>query len=466
MNFIQYTKEILDKVDNFLDSIEDNLHAMSNPKKTKEVVVKEVSENKEDNFFICNNEINSTEGFLTILKDNGYKNGIKYEYKNKKHLKIIEDTWKVWFPDGYNKIDEKLNKIKIKNDEQLIFAIPGCDNVVSKYNVCKTLYDFYGKDKAMKIIPESFLLDKKEDLKFLKEGERFILKKKVQRKEGLKITSDIKEVKLAYKDDYLIAQKLIKPFLINGRKVNLRIYVMVVLHNDKLELYVNDYGSCIYTKDKYDEKSDDFEHNITSYKMELDVYDDNPLTLEQFRTYLNDNNIDSNDFFNKINNNLSLFIMSMKDQLGNNKFKKNKCVQIFGVDFIIDENMNPYLLEWNKGPDMKPRVKMLYNPNITNEIITKINKLTTKLVGSLEYDEKLKIIKETYKDLYSGYPKPKKYKDILSEINDFLNKEKKLKSYPSGYISGTGLKIQQDSLSMLGLIDKKENNGFKKIIEI
>ena len=28
---------------------------------------------------------------------------------------------------------------------------------------------------------------------------------------------------------------------------------------------------------------------------------------------------------------------------------------MFGVDIILDENLHPYILEMNKGPDMKPK---------------------------------------------------------------------------------------------------------------
>jgi hypothetical protein len=29
--------------------------------------------------------------------------------------------------------------------------------------------------------------------------------------------------------------------------------------------------------------------------------------------------------------------------------------QLFGADVIVDKNLHPYLLEFNKGPDMSPR---------------------------------------------------------------------------------------------------------------
>ena len=35
--------------------------------------------------------------------------------------------------------------------------------------------------------------------------------------------------------------------------------------------------------------------------------------------------------------------------------KNTTCFQLFGADVIFDTNLHPYLLEFNKGPDMSPR---------------------------------------------------------------------------------------------------------------
>ena len=35
--------------------------------------------------------------------------------------------------------------------------------------------------------------------------------------------------------------------------------------------------------------------------------------------------------------------------------KNTLCFQHFGADVVFDNNFNPYLLEFNKGPDMSPK---------------------------------------------------------------------------------------------------------------
>jgi len=427
-------------------------------KEAKKKRLKDIEEEKLDESprYKCDYPSMSVKGYVDLLSKGGYKKSI--------------EKWNIWFPEGYNNIDTKIKDIKIDNDEQIIFTIPGCDNIVSKYNVWKSLYDYYGREKSIQIVPESFLLDKKEDIKIIDnqpEGTKFILKKKKQRKEGLLITSDIDVVKGGYKDDYLIAQRLIKPFLVNNRKVNLRVYLMVTLHNDKLVAYVSKFGSCIYTKDEYDDNSDSFETNVTSYKMSLDVYEKNPLSFEQLKTYLKDNGYDPNIIFDKIKETFILFLKAMKSQLGEKRFNKNLCSQVFGVDFIVDEQLNPLLLECNKGPEMKPKITSLYEPEeATEDMINNIEKLKEILLNGATDIEKIRSIKESYKELYKDYPKTLHNDVILEKIEKFYKEEQELNSYPSGYRTGNGLKVQKDTLDILGIIEGNENNGFEKILEL
>jgi hypothetical protein len=312
-------------------------------------------------------------------------------------------------------------------------------------------------------------LDNKKDVLSLlsdlsnKNIDKVILKSKKQRKEGLKITSDIDFVSKAYKDDYLVAQELIDPLLVNNRKVNLRIYMMLEMYQHSINVYLNKVGSCIYTKNEHDSESYKFEDVITSYKVGLDVYDDNPLTLEQLRTYLNDNNIDYEKVFNGINRNVSIFINTMKDQLDYDIFPDNKCVQVFGLDFVIDKNLNPLLLECNKGPDMKPRIITKELPDeddITDNMGDMIEDLQNYLSNCDDNVKKVKKVKESYIKLFKNYPKMLSYADIVENINKYYDNEKSLNSYPIGYISGNGLKVQYDTLSILELVDNKYNNGY------
>lgn len=199
--------------------------------------------------------------------------------------------------------------------------------------------------------------------------------------------------------------------------------------------------------------------------MDMDIYNDNPLTFEQLKTYLKDNGYDHDILFNKIKEKMSLFLTAMKEQLGYSRLKNNLCAQVFGLDFIINEDLDPLLLECNKGPEMKPKITTIDDPEeINDDMINMINNLKDLLISDNSDKEKIKNIKKCYTDLYKGYPKTISSDTLLEKIEDFYSEEKELESYPCGYKTGNGRKVQKDSLTVLGIIKDNENNGFEKIL--
>ena len=185
----------------------------------------------------------------------------------------------------------------------------------------------------------------------------YILKKNVQRKEGLKLTNNLHVIMTSVIDNYRVVQKyLTNLYLVNRRKVNLRIYLLIVIHNGYKIFYVSKLGKCIYTKKEYNDNNFDFESNITSYNLDMTVYKKNPRSLNELFQYVKNDSKDSNLLANNIYN----LMTKVSKCLSNNVFQSNNikntiCFQLFGGDVIFDNNLNTYLLEFNKGPDMIPR---------------------------------------------------------------------------------------------------------------
>jgi len=229
-------------------------------------------------------------------------------------------------------------------------------------------------------MPESYVLGDTEEIQVFmqdfneKDNSIYILKKNVQRKEGLKLTRDYNEILEAAKDDYRVAQKYITNlFLINGRKVNLRIYLLIVLKDNKTHFYVSNIGKCIYTNKKYDDNDLDFESNITSYNLDMTVYKDNPRNFDELRKYIDDN------VYNRPNAGAYLFkkidslMKKVSKCLANNIYQSKNIkgaitFQLFGCDVIFTDDLHPYLLEMNKGPDMSPRDEIDENMKSTVQI--------------------------------------------------------------------------------------------------
>ena len=86
------------------------------------------------------------------------------EVSNMRGLKKNNDDWFMYYPCGYTDAEDEIKKIEISNNDQKIFMIDGCDNLVSKFTLWDILNKTYGTEKASKLLPRSFLSYRKKDL--------------------------------------------------------------------------------------------------------------------------------------------------------------------------------------------------------------------------------------------------------------------------------------------------------------
>jgi hypothetical protein len=283
------------------------------------------------------------------------------------NIKNNNKRWNIYVPCGYNNVEQELLDIKINNNidnnKKYIFGINGCDNIVAKNYIWENLVKCYGRSGASELMPETFILYNDNDMELFKKSfssnNIYILKKNVQRKEGLKLTKNYNEIMDGLNDDYKVVQKYIRDlYLVNGRKVNLRIYLFIVIKDNKKYFYISNIGKCIYTKKKYNDKDLDFESNITSYHLDMSVYEQSPRYFSELIKYIDVNNGtgEGHKLFNRISEllkNISLCISNNIFQSEN--IKNSTTFQLFGIDVIFNNNLKPYLLEINKGPDMIPK---------------------------------------------------------------------------------------------------------------
>ena len=125
-----------------------------------------------------------------------------------------------------------------------------------------------------------------------------------------------------------------------------------------MNFYLCRKGKCIYTNKKYNDNDLDFESNITSYNLDMSVYNENPRNFDELKDYI-DNESGKNKgeyLFNKIELLMKKISLCLSKNLYQSKnIKGTVSFQLFGTDVIFDSKLNPFLLEMNKGPDMTPR---------------------------------------------------------------------------------------------------------------
>jgi len=297
-------------------------------------------------------------------------------------MNVINETknkfkYNLYLPCVYEDITEEYDKF-IEDNNGIYFLIDNTDIMVGKEYLYQNVYNKYGREKTISLMPESWILTDSDDyVRFKKEfnpNKIYIMKKNVQRQNGIKISNNLDEIIKNKEEDekndypFVIVQELLQdPYTISGRKINLRVYVLVVKNKNKTNLYVYSDGFMYYTAELFQKNSTDNKINITTGYIDRKVYQENPLTHNDFKSYLdsdrtytkteqkirdNNQNISKyvfNNIYNLITNIFSVFF----DNIGNSpKLFNNIKFQLFGCDVAIDENLNAKIMEINKGPDL------------------------------------------------------------------------------------------------------------------
>lgn len=317
--------------------------------------------------------ITSNEGFSSYYKCEKYKHNrpmenmiITNNINKNSNLKDAE----LYIPCTYTTAELELVE-NVFNEDQSIFAVSGCDNIVSKNYLWYLLEKNLGRSLASEIMPETYLLENEDDMRLFinryDKNKYYILKKNLQRKLGLLLTKDLNEIINSKKDNFLLVQEYLPEVLtINKRKLNIRLYFVIICYGDKFGCYLYNEGKCIYANKDYDYNSKDMESHVTSLDLDYDIYKNNPLTLNDLKKYMDNNSMNYETLWTNINTNLRHVSLSIKDHLCINKnLKNNLSFQIFGPDILVDSKFKPFLLEINKGPSMAA--------NIDREILIKNN---------------------------------------------------------------------------------------------
>lgn len=329
---------------------------------------------------------NNEEGMINIApvdKPEWSRNKCNY-YMNKTHKNVLsknnigenKEKWDFYFPCAYDHINDEIKSMPL-NPEGRYFIIDNADQITAKNLLWENIVNHHGLERAKLMSPETFVLSKQPDIDRLKNthypGKIYILKRNVQRQEGLKITDDINEITMD-KSKYILAQELLQdPYTIGGRKINLRVYVLVVCKGNSMDIYVYNNGFMYYTKDEFKKGSKDDGPNITTGYVERWVYKVNPLTHTDFKAYLDDKSrkivfpiekslrsqglLLSNVVFSRIKRLMADIFVSFKGKIcrPGKKLCDNITYQLFGADVAINDNLQPVIMEINKGPDLSPK---------------------------------------------------------------------------------------------------------------
>lgn len=296
--------------------------------------------------------------------------------------------WHLYLPCTYNFISREINNMPI-SDNGIYFIIDNIDEICSKKDLWLNIVGTYGLKTACELSPRTYVAGNVLDMELLMQnhvqGNIYIMKKNVQRQKGLHITNDAKYI-MDNRKNYVVVQDLLQnPYLINKRKINMRIYILVLCKRDKMDVYIFNNGFMYYTKEHFVKNNISDDVNITTGYVDRKIYKDNPLTHKDFMNYLDDPNrilnetekqlrtqspnndkVISNYLTYKIHRLMSDVFVCFKDKIGiNPKLHNNLKFQLFGADIGVSDMLIPQIIEVNKGPDLSSKderdKKLKYN---------------------------------------------------------------------------------------------------------
>lgn len=339
---------------------------------------------------MCNYGINGT------LKDELEKHNIQ---------ESMNDKFNLYFPCAYDDIDKELEEMP-QVDGAKYFIIEGGDLMVAKEWLWINVVSYYGLDITKTMMPNSYVLTNSVDLiRFDHEftnDKIYIMKKNIQRQEGLKITNDRNEIINSRKNGYVVVQELLQdPYLISGRKTNMRFYVLVMSLGNEINVHVYNDGFMYYTKDLFKKNSLETGPNITTGYIDRKIYKENPLTHDDLKKYLDSNRnnllqaekdirsqklLISDVYFTRIYDLLKNIFAAFNGKIClNNKFNKtNLTFQLFGVDIAMSDTLNPTIMEINKGPDMGAKDKR--DSNLKHSVVRNVLNIIGAIDANDDYD--------------------------------------------------------------------------------
>ncbi|XP_050673994.1 tubulin monoglutamylase TTLL4-like isoform X2 [Leptidea sinapis] len=262
-------------------------------------------------------------------------------------------------------------------DGQKMNHFPGTFQIGRKDRLWRNLQKLankYGTDE-FGIMPTTYVLP--NDMKLLKHdwekyaanNEKWIIKPPASaRGTGIKVVS--RWVQIPKKRPVVVQRYVSKPYLINGSKFDLRLYVLLTsIHPLRIYLYKD--GLARFASVKYNDEvaslNDRYMH-LTNYSInrlsknytpneDFAACEGHKWTLQTLFQYLKtDRGVDTDALWDSIRDLVIKTIISGEASISSltkaNITSRYNCYELFGIDVLLDEDLKPWLLEVNISPSL------------------------------------------------------------------------------------------------------------------
>lgn len=262
-----------------------------------------------------------------------------------------------------------------------VYSIRSIDLLAHKGAMYAHLESTLSRDTLARHVPVTWVLTNDRDraklVRSFDPSKLYIIKKNVQRQKGCQITRDLDEIVRAHKQNYVVCQEILTDnFMVNTRKINIRVYVVIVVHKD-VRVYMYTDGFLYYGTPNYSADSRDRSAHVTTGYVDRSVYAENPLTLHDLYAYLGAPR--SATLRKNIQLTVKTVARGFHDAIHEMDTEAD-CTNfvITGWDLSVDGDLKCKVMEINKGPDLG--FKEERDENLKRDLVLQ----TYRIAGLLE----------------------------------------------------------------------------------
>ena len=348
------------------------------------------------------------------------------KYNNIIRTKLFDNTniiWKLLKQDKMFPLLKELNKYQKYNHFPITWQLSRKDNL---YNNYKKLQIKFPND--FKYMPETYVLPKDKEI-FTLQIQNYELNKNniwllkpvaSSRGRGIRILTNFNDIP----EKTIITHYISNPHLINRKKYDLRLYVLITGYTP-LKIYLFDDGLTRFCSEEYnldESKLNDKYIHLTNYSInknnenfekndDTEKEEGNKWSILAFKKYLKEKKIDFNKLWKKIKDIIIKTILSITDEgipiIKLFNLSSVNLFEIYGFDILLDSFLNPWLMEVNLNPSL----------NCDSELDLKIkSKVLTDIFNIIG------IIPFSHDGKFNIMEKENNYKDSISEaVNESLH---------------------------------------------
>ena len=175
------------------------------------------------------------------------------------------------------------------------------------------------------------------------------------KKDGYRLNGDERREEQKDVETYIVQRYLGNPYLIGGRKFDLRIYVLVTSYVPlKAWLYRDGFARFSNTRFSLDSIDDSYVH-LTNVAIQKTAPDYDPekgckWSLQQLRHYLTAKH--GNELIAKVFQQMNEIFIKSLQSVQKSIINDKHCFELYGYDILLDSNLKLWLLEVNASPSL------------------------------------------------------------------------------------------------------------------